>query len=420
MDDVTGPESPLRRRHVDRAVTTPSVRALPGVEQTAAGRERGAARRLLAGAVPYVLSAASVGVALVGALTLEQKGFRTLEFPLFLFAIASTVWYPGVGPAIVAVALSTAAFDYYFTEPRHRFVIAADDVPYFVAFVLFAAMLTGFSIVRRRTERQLLESRARLQAEVAQRRAREDQIGRLNEQLERRSADLEASNGELEAFAYSISHDLRAPLRHMAGFAELLQQHGRSALDDKSQRYVAIILEAARRMGQLIDDLLAFSRIGRVETQATTVSLAQLVKEVVEELRPEIGSREVSWSIGELPTLHGDRSMLRLVLANLLANALKFTRTRERAEIAIGSFDDPERGVVVFTKDNGVGFDMKYYNKLFRVFQRLHRSEEFEGTGIGLATVQRVIQRHGGTVWAEGAVNGGATFYFSVPSASRR
>jgi signal transduction histidine kinase len=405
---------------VDRTVTTSPFATLLSAESTAGPRERTPARRLLRGAVPYVLSAASVALALLGALTLERSGFRTLEFPLFLFAIASTIWYPGVGPAIVAVVLSTLAFDYYFTEPRQTFVIAPTHIPYFLAFLLFAATLTGFSVVRRRTERQLLDSREHLRAEVAERKAREDQIRKLNEQLERRSAELEASNGELEAFAYSISHDLRAPLRHMVGFAELLRQNGGSALDDRSRRYVTIILDAAKRMGLLIDDLLAFSRIGRAETQATTVGLAQLAKEVVEELRPEIGSRDVAWTFGELPTLHGDRSMLRLVLANLVANALKFTRTRERAEIELGSFEDPHRGVVVFVKDNGVGFDMKYYNKLFRVFQRLHRSEEFEGTGIGLATVQRVIHRHGGTVWAEGAVNGGAAFFFSVPLSSRR
>ncbi len=405
---------------MDRTVTSPPVRSLLSVEGTAGSRERTPAGRLLRGAVPYVLSTAAVALALLGSLTLERSGFRAPVFGMFLFAIASTIWYPSVGPTIVAVVLSTLAFNYCFTEPRYSFAIAPTHVPYFVAFVLFAAMLTGFGVVRRRAERHLLASREQLQAEVVERQAREDQVRKLNEQLERRSAELEASNGELEAFAYSISHDLRAPLRHMVGFAELLQQHGASALDDRSRRYVTTILGAAKRMGQLIDDLLAFSRIGRAETRATTVSLAQLVQEVVEELRPEIGSRNVAWTIGELPTLHGDRSMLRLVVANLVANALKFTRTRERAAIEIGSYDDPQRGVVVFVKDNGVGFDMKYYNKLFRVFQRLHRIEEFEGTGIGLATVQRVIHRHGGMVWAEGAVNGGAAFFFSVPLSSRR
>jgi signal transduction histidine kinase len=365
--------------------------------------------------VPYLLTVAAVALALMAARTLERNAFRPPIYGFFLFAIASTIWYPSVGPAIVAVVLSTLTFVYYFVEPRESFAIAPTHFPYFITFLLFGALLTGFSVVRRRAERHLLESRERLQAEVAERKAREDQIRKLNEQLERRSADLEAINGELEAFAYSISHDLRAPLRHMVGFAELLQKSASSALDDTSRRYVATILDAAKRMGQLIDDLLAFSRIGRAETRATTVPLRQLVNEVVDELRPEITSRNVAWAIRDLPTVHGDHSMLRLVLMNLVANALKFTRTRERAEIEIGSFEDAQRGVVVFVKDNGVGFDMKYRDKLFRVFQRLHRNDEFEGTGIGLATVQRVIHRHGGSVWAEGAVNGGATVFFSVP-----
>jgi light-regulated signal transduction histidine kinase (bacteriophytochrome) len=342
-----------------------------------------------------------------------------MAFPLLLFAIASTVWYPGVGPAIVAVVLSALAFDYYFTEPRYTLSIKSSDVPYFVAFLLFALMLTGFSVVRRRTETELVQSREQLRAELAERKRREEQIQKLNEQLERRTAELEATNGELEAFAYSISHDLRAPLRHMVGFAELLQASAISALDEKSRRYMATILDAAKRMGQLIDDLLAFSRIGRAETRDTTVGLQQLLKEVVEEMRPDTAARNVSWIIGKLPDLRGDRSMLRLVFVNLVANALKFTRTRARAEIEIGSFED-ERRVVMFVKDNGVGFDMKYSNKLFRVFQRLHRNEEFEGTGIGLATVQRIVHRHGGSVWAEGSVNGGATFFLSVPTALKR
>jgi signal transduction histidine kinase len=365
--------------------------------------------------VPYLLTIASVALALLGSLTLERKGYRPPTFALHLFAIASTIWYPGVGPAIVAVVLSSASFNYCFVEPRHTFAVAPTHLPYFIAFVLFAAMLTSFGVVRRRTERQLVQSGARLRAEVAERKAREQQIEKLNAQLERRSAELEAINGELEAFAYSISHDLRAPLRHMVGFAELLQKRASSALDDTSRRYVATILDAAKRMGQLIDDLLAFSRMGRTETRATTVPLRQLLHEVVDELRPETASRNVAWTIRELPAVHGDRSMLRVVLVNLVANALKFTRTRERAEIEIGSFEDAQRGVVVFVKDNGVGFDMKYRDKLFRVFQRLHRNDEFEGTGIGLATVQRVVHRHGGSVWAEGAVNGGATFSFSLP-----
>jgi PAS domain S-box-containing protein len=243
----------------------------------------------------------------------------------------------------------------------------------------------------------------------------EEEMRGLNVELAKRSTDLEAINKELEAFAYSISHDLRAPLRHMAGFTELLQKRISSVVDEKSNRYISMILDSAKRMGDLIDDLLAFSRIGRTETQKTSISLAQLVKEAVSEVRQDTEGRDIAWKIGALPTFTGDRSMLRLVFVNLISNAIKFTRTRAHAEIEIGCSEADTDHLVIFVRDNGVGFDMKYANKLFGVFQRLHQSDAFEGTGIGLATVQRIIHRHGGKVWAEGAVDGGASFYFSVP-----
>ena len=251
--------------------------------------------------------------------------------------------------------------------------------------------------------------------DITERKRTEEAIRKLNNDLEKRTAELQAINKELEAFAYSISHDLRAPLRHMVGFAELLQKIASSILDEKSRRYMTMILESAKRMGDLIDDLLAFSRIGRAETRKTMVSLEQVVKEALSEVRPETDGRNIAWTIGALPDLSGDRSMLRLALVNLISNAVKFTRTRPQPEIEIGCTDGKEDEIVVFIRDNGVGFNMKYVNKLFGVFQRLHRAEEFEGTGIGLATVERIIHRHGGRIWAEGLVDRGATFYFSVP-----
>ena len=365
----------------------------------------------------YGFSVVSVAVALGVAFALQRYQFRDVELPVLTVAIAFTTWYAGAGPSALAVLLSAACFDYFFIEPLYSFDISVRDLPYFLIFVAWAAIVASFSAVRRRIEDNLRQARDSLQVEVEQRRHREEEIRKLNQELGKRAAELEATNKELESFAYSVSHDLRAPLRHMVGYSELLQRQASSSLDEKSRRFIQTILNSAKRMGNLIDDLLAFSRIGRAETKKTKVDLRQLVDEVVAEIGQDTKGRDIAWKIGALPVCYGDRSMLRLVVVNLVSNAVKFTRMREPAEIEIGCDDRNQEEVEVFVRDNGAGFDMQYVNKLFGVFQRLHLPEQFEGTGIGLATVQRIVHRHGGQVRGEAAVEQGATFYFSLPKA---
>ena len=240
---------------------------------------------------------------------------------------------------------------------------------------------------------------------------------RVATELQSRGELLQAANKELEAFSYSVSHDLRAPLRHIDGYAALLSKSAGEALSDKARRYLQTISDSAKQMGQLIDDLLVFSRMGRQDMLRTTVNLDQLVKTVLHDLRLDLQGRTISWTMHPLPNVSGDPVMLRQVFLNLISNALKFTATRPETKIEIGAVRRNSGEAEVFVRDNGVGFDMQYVNKLFGVFQRLHRNDEFEGTGIGLANVRRIIHRHGGRTWAEGAPNQGATFYFSLPLA---
>jgi PAS domain S-box-containing protein len=474
-------------------------------------------------------------------------GITRGQASIFLFGIAVGAWYGGKRPAIVAVLLSTLAYDYFFIEPLYTLGINREDLPLLILFIAFAVLVTRFTAVRRKVEAELQKSRDELEIKVHERtaelraseqkyrelidlspdpifvwdknlicvlanaaaarlrgcaeqeligltgidtylpeerrlteerlqRARsgdvvrferqflrkdnqivpvevslsisegghyqsvvrdiserkkaEEALRRSHEELElkvkertaqlsRANEELQSVNKELEAFAYSVSHDLRAPVRHIAGFTELLHKQTESALDDKGRRYIGMILDSANRMGSLVDDLLAFSRIGRAETQKTTVKLETLIKQIVDEVAPDTHGRKIHWRIGTLPICHGDPAMLRLAFGNLISNALKFTRTREQAEIQIGSVNHQPDEIVVLVKDNGVGFDMKYKDKLFGVFQRLHSQQAFEGTGIGLATVQRIILRHGGRVWAESSVDSGAAFYVALPKAGK-
>ncbi len=256
-----------------------------------------------------------------------------------------------------------------------------------------------------------------LSKDITREKQTEDELKSYRENLEelviKRTSQLDEANKELESFSYSVSHDLRAPLRHITGFVQILQKNISSLLDDKNQKYFSYIIESTKRMGMLIDDLLSFSRMAQSEMNLSKLNLNNIIKETILDLKDEINERNITWKISNMPEVLGDPSMLKQAYLNLISNAVKYTSHIDEPVIEIG-VEAKQNEYIFSIKDNGAGFDPKYIDKLFGVFQRLHSSAEFEGTGIGLANVKRIINRHGGRVWANGQVNQGATFYFTL------
>jgi signal transduction histidine kinase len=314
------------------------------------------------------------------------------------------LYHPGIVDATIALSGAQNL------TARWSIVWAIFLLSVFVATVLFATITDRR---RKRTKAVNLE----LIGELRECRRAREETNKLNADLEsllaERTAQLEAANKESEAFSYSVAHDLRAPLRHISGFSKILQDNYGTTLDATAQGYLRFVCEGAKHMGRLVDDLLTMGRVGRQKLVPKPTDLNSLLGGAVESLQPEYEGRQIDWKIGKLPSVECDPALMKEVFANLISNAVKYTRPREKAVIEVGQLTT-DGGPTIFVRDNGTGFDQRYAHKLFGLFQRLHTAEEFEGTGVGLATAQRIVVRHGGRIWAEAEVDRGATFFFTL------
>jgi signal transduction histidine kinase len=382
----------------------------------------------------YLFAAAAILIAFLIRLSLDS--FLKDKFPNATIVLATVLvaWYGGFYPSVLTAALGFLLCNWFFISPRHSFQLSPVDSSNHVygnlayLFVTGSIIWFGWSmhLARRRADanaRQAIGHLKHLKEEVVERKRIEEEVRRLNEELEarvaQRTADLVVVNQDLESFTYSVSHDLRAPLRHIHGYTQLLEEEFAAKLPDGARDYAEKIRRSSQNMVQLVDDLLNLSQVGKKVINREPVALNRLVDEAVVEIKPEAGDRRIEWEIQELPPAECDPRFIKQVFLNLLSNAVKYTRPQEHACIEIGHLNvDGESAIYV--RDNGVGFDMKYSGKLFGAFQRLHRAEEFEGTGVGLATVARIIRKHGGRIWAEAEVNKGATFFFTLEPPGRK
>lgn len=350
-------------------------------------------------------------------------------FITFIVATIFVTWYAGFKPAVLTAILGFMMASWFFLPPRHSFQVNnfLDSVlpPIFVqtCVIFFGRAMHEARRRANASAREAISHQKQLEQEVAERKRAEAEVRTLNQELEKRvemrTAELVAANEELESFTYSVSHDLRAPLRHVDGFAQFLEEEYGPKIPAEAQSLVQKIRRGSQNMGHLVDDLLNLSRVGKKELARQRTELTPLAESVMTEIKLDNANRQIEWHIEALPAVDCDAGLIKQVFVNLLANAAKYTRPRENARIEVGQ-KTVEGATAIFVRDNGVGFNMKYANKLFGVFQRLHRPEEFEGTGVGLATVARIIRKHGGNIWAEAELEKGATFYFTLgPESSK-